>query len=106
MPNDVSIQLFKLLTLDNRTFVKASLIPLLILLLILFIGCAYYLRISRLSLMEAVKILFYGPPLELRDKSEKELYKLLSINISLEEFEKCAEIRDELKRRKEMEVGA
>jgi hypothetical protein len=56
--------------------------------------------------MEAVKILFYGPPLELRDKSEKELYKLLSINISLEEFEKCAEIRDELKRRKEMEVGA
>jgi protein-arginine kinase activator protein McsA len=58
--------------------------------------------------METVKILFYGlpVPLELRDKSEKELYKLLSINKSLEEFEKCAEIRDELKRRKEMEVGA
>lgn len=92
-----------LLTLNKLNCVRTSLIPLIVLLIILLAGCIYYLRISGLTLRQALKLLFTSRPvrLELRDKSLKELYDLLSANKSLEQFEKCAEIRDELRRRTE-----
>jgi cell division protein FtsL len=84
---------------------KISSIPLIILLLILLVGCVYYLWVYRFELKHFLRILIKRNKIavHLKDKSNEELKELLLTNKSLEHFEKCAEIRDELDRRRVLE---
>jgi hypothetical protein len=76
---------------------------LLVLLFILLAGCIYYMWISRVYLKKLFRKLVKGKKvqIDLQEKSIEELKELLSANRSLEHFEKCAEIRDEIERRLE-----
>jgi len=78
-----------------------SFIPLIVLLFILLVGCVYYLWIYRIELNRVFRIFIKGNKIlpDLKDKSLEELEELLSAHKSLEHFERCAEIRDEIARR-------
>jgi hypothetical protein len=75
-------------------------IPLIVLLVILMTGSVYYLWVCRVHVKRVFRIFIrqQSQP-ELKEMSLTELEELLSANKSLEHFEKCAEIRDEIYRR-------
>lgn len=78
-----------------------SAVPLIVLLFMLFTGCVYYLWLYRIYLKNLVKVLVETKkdPTGLKEKSLEELLELLLLSQSLERYERCAEIRDEINSR-------
>jgi protein-arginine kinase activator protein McsA len=75
-------------------------IPLLILLIILFFGCAYYVYQLKVTLNQILKMIKEKEEAnEFKNRSLTELEDLLHENKILENFEQCALIRDEITRR-------
>ena len=77
-----------------------SAIPLLVLLAILLFGCIYYFRIYGITLTQLGGLLKWNKiTIDLKEKSLEELEELLALKSSAEDFESCAEIKNEMDRR-------